>query len=76
MLPDLQLICHPPSNGGVVWRIDACKMCRVAVLSAYATIPEFPQLLIYRARLQLLNPAWGYTIHIYNILPRNLQVQK
>ncbi|KAJ7824726.1 hypothetical protein B0H14DRAFT_3727597 [Mycena olivaceomarginata] len=23
MLPDLQLICHPPSNGGVVWRIDA-----------------------------------------------------
>ncbi|KAJ7302292.1 hypothetical protein DFH08DRAFT_826781 [Mycena albidolilacea] len=24
MLPDLQLICHPPSNGGVVWRIDVC----------------------------------------------------
>ncbi|KAJ7885568.1 hypothetical protein B0H14DRAFT_3431856 [Mycena olivaceomarginata] len=22
MLPDLQLIYHPPSNGGVVWRID------------------------------------------------------
>ncbi|KAJ7834051.1 hypothetical protein B0H14DRAFT_2591110 [Mycena olivaceomarginata] len=58
MLPDLQLICHPPSNGGVVWRIDACATRRVAVFSAYATILEFAQLLVklvYHARrLQLI----------------------
>ncbi|KAJ7824222.1 hypothetical protein B0H14DRAFT_2597358 [Mycena olivaceomarginata] len=55
MLPDLQLICHPPSNGGVVWRIDACATRRVAVFSAYATILEFTQLLIYHVHhLQLI----------------------
>ncbi|KAJ7886092.1 hypothetical protein B0H14DRAFT_3431317 [Mycena olivaceomarginata] len=55
MLPDLQLICHPPSNGGIVWRIDACATHRVAVFSAYATILEFAQLLVYHAhRLQLI----------------------
>jgi hypothetical protein len=55
MLPDLQLICHPPSNGGVIWRIDVCATCRVVMFSAYVTIIEFAQLLIYHAhRLQLI----------------------